>query len=90
MTKCNLNPLWKLDKEYGKSVCDVKAAYICEWDDEIHESYSRYVNALQKNASEIHSIRCEMDIIYDETEEFGIDELINRAESLCMEAMSVC
>lgn len=89
MKTYDLTPLKSNDVEYGEAVESVVEYYRGDWDDEIHDSYMRYVKQVQEQSQKIHVIRCKAETLKKEVEGLNVEELKQIADSLCREADSV-
>ncbi len=89
MNTVDLSPLKINDTEYGEVAKNTSEKYKCEWDDAVHESYGLYIRQVQEHSRSIHVIRCKAEALVKELEGLNVEEMINKAESLCKESASV-
>ena len=89
MRKVDLVPLVNSDQEYEKAYTDVADKYKCNWDDSVHDSYSSLVKDIEEYSNSIHRIRCKTETMSEEIEALNVDNMLDIADSLCKEAVSV-
>lgn len=89
MKTVDLTPLKANDSEYEELALTAANKYECEWDDEVHESYWPYINQVQERSRTIHVIRCKAEALIEELDGLNVDEMIQKAGSLCKESETV-
>ena len=89
METINLSPLQRIDTEFQKIATTIEEHFRCDWDDNIHDSYGRYVSSVQQCAEEIRSIRCKAETLVTEEEALDIEGMKTRAATLCREADAI-
>ncbi len=89
MNEVDLTPLIEVDNQFKKAVADAEDKYKGDWDDAVHDSYRGLNAKLGEDSRDFHTIRCQAETLKKELYGLKVEELINRADSLCMEAASV-
>lgn len=89
MSEVDLSPLIEVDNQFKKAVTDAEDKYKGDWDDPVHDSYRGLNAKLDEDSRNLHTIRCQAETIKKELYGLKVEELISRADSLCMEAASV-
>lgn len=89
MREVNITPLIDNDTQYEGLSKTLEDSYKCDWDDEIHDSYSGYVNQVKEIHEGIRSARCKAESFQKEVEDLRVDEAMSKADDLCKEAESV-
>lgn len=89
MRTIDLSSLKNNDSEYEKLIDSATDSYKGDWDDQIHDSYLRYLKQIQEQSRTIHVIRCKAETLEKEAEGLKIEEVRRKADSLCREADSV-
>ena len=89
MKTVDLSPIINTDTEYRKYVDSVREHYTCEWDDAVHDSYSRFVKDVEEMSRRIHEIRSKAETLVTGTDALKVDDLIKTAGNLCTEAHAV-
>lgn len=89
MRKIDITPIRDIDLEYEKKVATLAERIKGEWNDSVQESYNRYVYQLTELSRKVKRIRCKVETLEKEAEGLKIDELANKADSLCKEAEAV-
>ena len=89
MKTVDLTPLKANDSEYEDLANVIADRFECKWDDAVHESYGQYVKQVQEQSRTIHVIRCKAETLLEEIEGLNVDELVQKAGTLCEESEAV-
>ncbi len=90
MTAFDFSVLEKIDSDYRNLIKNAKDSFNCAWDDEIHDSYSKYLLALEEYGQVVHDICNQAKKLANDLDNLKIDVQIERAVILCQEADAIC
>lgn len=78
---------------YSKVSSVLSRSYICEWNDEVHESFKNYVQrceecmkTLKNLASQTDRLCMDLNSLHLDQEKTEVDLLVREADALCMSA----
>ena len=85
----NISPVISLDDRFSEKARDIESNFKCDWNDNVHESYRKYVMSIQDSKEKVHSIRCKTEMIDSEIMNLNIDNIEKESDSLCQEADAI-
>ena len=83
MAEYNINPINNALQPVIEATEEINKALLCDWDDEVHESYEQYHRDCKTAVDELSSI---MDTLNNECvtlSSIDVDGMIESARSLC-------
>lgn len=89
MKNIDLTPLKDNNIQYNQIVSAIENKYKCDWDDTVHDSYSKYVTQLREYSQKVGTICHKAETLEKEIECLKINELKTNAKRLCQEADSL-
>lgn len=89
MKNVDLSSLIECDNKYEKMCLTLAGKFKSEWDDEVHESFHRFVVQIHDNGRRLHSARTTAELISKAVDSLDIDEVIKKAQQLMREAKSL-
>ena len=89
MKTIDLTPIKQNDDEYSALADQLSQKYQCDWDDQVHESYGKYVAEVHQYSDSIRNIRCKAETLEKELSMLQVEEMIRLGDSLCKEAASL-
>lgn len=85
----SISPVTKMDDRFSEISREIESNYKCDWNDNVHESYRKYVMSIQDFKEKIHSIKCKTEMIDSEIQNLNIDNIERESRTLCREADSI-
>ena len=82
----NIDRILRNDMEFAEISYNIENRYRCDWDDEIHDSFGRYVQAQKKASEDLHDIRESLYRMQIEVESMKIEALLAEIDDICLEA----
>ncbi len=89
MKTIDFNALKNNDEIYKQKICNAEESFKGDWNDKVHDSFSRYIRQIKEYSRLLHTLRGKAETLEKEVVEMKIDEVIKRADSLCEEADSI-
>lgn len=85
MKEINISALKDSDLKFSELMSELKRNYHRSWNDDVHESFVKYIDQVEQYAADLHRIRCTMETTVDEVENLKFDAMILDAERICKE-----
>lgn len=89
MTNIDLSSLGLLDAEFASRTTALAERFQSEWDDDVHDSFSRYIKQVRDYQNEVHDIRTRTELILKAVEDLGVQDLCEKAMVLCQEVETI-
>ena len=89
MKTVDLSLLSQTENSYKEALLSLKEKYKCNWDDEIHDSFSVFISQIEENVNNIHLAVSEIDLVKHSVHDINTEDLCKTAESVYREAESV-
>ena len=77
-------------ERYGKVESIIERSYNCEWDDEIHESFRKFVVGCEGDARSLKSINNQVERTCQELNSSHIEQEKNFAKKINRDAIDLC
>ena len=89
MKEISLRSLNTIAEECVSAAQRIAQSFRSNWDDQVHDSFSRYVNFAEELSESVRSINEKAEAVKSEMLNVRTDELIQDTERLCDEADSI-
>ena len=77
------------EREYLKVVATIEQRYKCRWEDELHDSFRRYVDQEIEMSEGVQGIRTGAEEIDRNIDDLDIDGLLRHSEEISREAETI-
>ena len=81
--KCNIEPIASTVKRLDSSTNKLSSSLAGDWNDEVKESYRKYISQCKENTEKIRSIESKMKSECEKLSSIDVDALVASAESTC-------
>lgn len=81
--KCNIEPIASAVKKLDSSTNKLSSSLAGDWNDEVKESYRKYISQCKENTEKIRSIESKMKSECEKLSSIDVDALVTSAESTC-------
>lgn len=81
--KCNIEAIESAANKVSVSTNRLSSTFASDWNDEVKESYRRYISQCNEKAEKIRSIISKMKSECSKISNANVDELVNDAEATC-------
>ena len=87
--KCNLDPIVNAAKKLDESTNKLTPSLASDWNDEVKESYRKYISHCKENVEKIRSVESKMKTECEKLSSIDVDAMISSAEATCSAIYSV-
>ena len=81
--KCNVEPIASALKKLDSSTNKLSSSLAGEWNDEVKESYRKYISQCKENTEKIRSIESKMKSECEKLSSIDVDVLVDSAYAIC-------
>ena len=81
--KCNIDPIVNAVKKLDTSTNKLTSSLAGDWDDEVKESYRKYISQCRENVEKIRSVESKMKTECEKLSSIDVDAMISSAEVTC-------
>lgn len=81
--KCNVEPISSTVKKLDSSTNKLSSSLAGDWNDEVKESYRKYISQCKENTEKIRNTESKMKAECEKLSRIDVDALIASAEATC-------
>lgn len=81
--KCNIEPIASAVKKLYLSTNQLSSSIVGDWNDEVKDSYRKYISQCNENINKIRDIELKMKLECENLSNIDVKSLVDSAESTC-------
>ena len=81
--KCNIEPIASTVKRLDSSTNKLSSSLAGDWNDEVKDSYRRYISQCKENMEKIRSTESKMKSEFEKLSSIDVDALVDSAYAIC-------
>ena len=81
--KCNVEPIASAVKKLDSSTNKLSSSLAGDWNDEVKESYRKYISQCKENMEKIRSTELKMKSECEKLSSIDVDALVDSAYAIC-------
>ena len=81
--KCNIDPIVTAVKKIDASTNKLTSSLAGDWNDEVKESYRKYISQCRENVEKIRSVESKMKTECEKLSSIDVDAMISFVEVTC-------
>ena len=81
--KCNVEPIVSAVKKLDSSTNKLSSSLAGDWNDEVKESYRKYISQCKENIEKIRSTESKMKSECEKLSSIDVDALVDSAYAIC-------